>query len=152
MFGRISKASCLAAAFLAVAGCTAPQDGGDAASQTAAAERQDAAGEAFPFDRHDRGGDDPEGAPFASGAEGTLGYVPGCLYLAHGGGRTGLVMPRDARFDGKRLTARNRDHALGDFLHMSGTLIEKPKQAKYGCDTPTILIVQPMSSRPISGP
>lgn len=110
------------------------------------------AGESFPFDRHARGGDDPGGAPFGSGASGKLGYTPGCLYLAQGDGRTGLVLPRDTRFDGKRLTARNRDHALGDFLHMSGMLIEKPEGGKYGCDTPTILIVHPMSSRPPSDP
>ncbi|HZG09557.1 MAG TPA: hypothetical protein VEZ70_11320 [Allosphingosinicella sp.] len=150
--GRILGTSCLAAAFLAVAGCSAPEGRGDAASQTAAADPRGVAGEAFPFDRHVRGGDDPEGAPFASGADGTLGYTQGCLYLAQGGGRTGLVMPRDARFDGKRLTARNRDHGLGDFVHMSGMLLEKPERGRYGCNTPTLLIVDPMSARPPSDP
>lgn len=147
----IAILACLAAALPAAAGCSGPGEGADPASKPSATGGGGAPGQAFPFDRHGRGGNDPEGAPFASGSYGRLGYRPGCLYLEEGGGRTGLVMPRDSRFDGKRLTARNLDKAVGEFLHLGGRILPNPGDRAYGCDTPTILIVDPMSAPPASG-
>jgi hypothetical protein len=147
---RMMTMGCFAAAFLAAAGCSRVPDASEPASQPSSTGRGGTTEEAFPFDRHARGGEDPEGAPFASGSNGRLGYAPGCLFLEQAGGRTGLVMPRDARFDGKRVTARNLDRVLGEFLHLSGRLLPNPGGGSYGCQTPTILIVDPMSSPPAS--
>jgi hypothetical protein len=97
--------------------------------------------DASPIDRHQGGGDDRHEPPLAEGSYGRLGYTRGCLYLEAGGGRTGLVMPRDARFDGARLTAKNLDTRLGEFHHMSGRILDNP--GTYGCKMPTVLIVDP---------
>lgn len=86
--------------------------------------------------------------PVLSGAQGKLSYRPGCLYLedAHGS-QVGLVIPSYVAFDGKRLAGRVRNPAgdpmvyeIGQFVNLSGRLIDNPADGRYACDTQQVLI------------
>jgi hypothetical protein len=86
--------------------------------------------------------------PALEGTKGTLRYRPGCLYLDTGsGGKIGLVVPSDARFDGRRLIGKVTTpqgepivRAIGQFVGFSGALIENPRDGRYSCNTGKVLI------------
>lgn len=97
------------------------------------------------FDRQPAGSANQ--VPALEGTPGTLRYRPGCLFLDAGGDEIGLVVPADARFDGKRLSGRLTTpdrkpivRQVGQMVSFSGRVIENPRDGRYACDTGTVLI------------
>lgn len=86
--------------------------------------------------------------PVLSGAHGRLGYRPGCLFVDEGkGGETGLVIPSYVVFDGRRLFGKLKKPkgepivvSLGEFMNLSGRVIDNPRDGRYSCNTKLVLI------------
>ena len=82
-----------------------------------------------------RGGDS-----YADGGSGVLLYENSCLYLDDNGGRTGLVMPPKAGFDGKILTYRGEKYKIGNRYAIGGVLVKRSEAPPFYCETPYLLL------------
>ena len=134
--------SALAIGMLALHGCSPPNDdsGQDRELETSAGGT-----DSLPIDRHEAmsAADGTPGDSLLEGAEGTLEYERGCLFLARNGVRTGLVMPGNASFDGTILRYRNEKLQLGQTLGFTGDLVANKDRTGFACKTPDLLKVAP---------
>lgn len=98
------------------------------------------------FDRQPPGSENR--VSILSGTPGTLRYRPGCLFIDDGhGGQIGLVVPSYVKFDGKRMMGKLKSPdgerfglAIGEFVNLTGRVIENPRNGSYSCDTKQVLI------------
>lgn len=99
----------------------------------------------FPFDRHGAlsAVDGTPGQSALEGAEGVLGYEQGCLFVEQEGGRSGLVLPANASFDGRILRYRNLELELGQRLTFTGDLLATSDRTAFGCKYDELLEVAP---------
>lgn len=125
------------------AGCEGPPRGTSAAKGSGASA---GAEQRFAFDRQAPGSENR--VPVLSGIGGKLGYRPGCLFLVdEQGGETGLVVPSHVTFDGQRMMGKLKTPdgkpmgvAVGEFVNLTGRMIENPLDGRYSCETDHVLI------------
>lgn len=99
------------------------------------------------FDRQKPG--EANRTPVLSGISGDLAYRPGCLYINAGSGdETGLVVPAEVQFDGSMLRGKlgtpdgkPRVILIGEFLNLTGWVIDNPRDGRYSCNMAKMLIV-----------
>lgn len=99
----------------------------------------------YSFDRHgaSSAADGTPGQSALEGAEGVLGYEQGCLFVEREGGRSGLVLPANATFDGRILHYRNLELELGQRVAFTGDLLATSDRTAYGCKYDELLEVAP---------
>ena len=86
--------------------------------------------------------------PVAEGAGGLLGYADSCPFITEDSGvRIGLVVPHEARFDGRQLEGSLSTpdgeaivHRIGERASFSGRLIDNAGDG-YRCRTDRLLLV-----------
>ncbi|HEU0100574.1 MAG TPA: hypothetical protein VFQ67_17570 [Allosphingosinicella sp.] len=142
---RIACATWAAPILALCAGCDGPPRDRAPTSADNPADRA-AVRRELPLDRQAPGG--ANRVPALEGISGTLRYRPGCLFLDVGGGdEIGLVVPAEAKFDGRRLTGklttpdgRPVAREIGRTASFSGPVVDNPGAGRFSCDTGRMLI------------
>lgn len=92
------------------------------------------------FDQYKRADSIVGGHSFLDGATGVLGYEGDCLYLEERGGRTGLVLPSNARFDGRNLVYRQATYTVGKRYSIGGYILDNSSSRRFNCRTSSVLV------------
>jgi hypothetical protein len=93
------------------------------------------------FDRYKESDRFKGGDNYADGGTGRLRYDDGCLYLDENGGKTGLVMPANAKFNGKILSYKGEKYNIGTRYATGGVLIKSSAVQSFNCRTPYLILV-----------